>query len=149
MTLVTFKKPANGEVRKNRMFSSFPNVFDDFFTEFAGRDYAEFVPAVNVTETEKNYSVELSAPGFEKENLKIAVNEGVLSISGEHKSEKKEEKENYTRKEFSFGSFKRSFTLPENIDENNISAKYENGILRLELIKSEPEKKPAKEISVT
>ncbi len=90
-----------------------------------------FTPAVNEKVDEKGYYLEIDLPGVKKENIDISVNDGVLTVSGERKLEKKEEKENYTRIESFFGRFERSFKLPPDADLDNIEAKYENGVLKI------------------
>ena len=130
--------------------------FDDFFSRDFDLFPSNFVKtsvAVNVKEDDKQFTLEVAAPGFKKEDFSIEVNDGVLSIAGEVKSEKSEEneKEKFTRKEFSSASFKRSFTVDEeSVDAENIAAKYENGILTIDIpkkVKIEEEKK-AKTITV-
>ena len=101
------------------------------------------MPAVNVKENEKNYEIEVAAPGMKKEDFNIAVDNGILTISAESKEEKEQKEDNYTRREFSYSSFSRSFSLPQNVDEDNIKAKYENGVLYLTISKIE-ETKPHK-----
>jgi len=90
-----------------------------------------FTPAVNEKVDEKGYHLEIDLPGVKKENIEISVNDGILTISGERKLEKKEEKENYTRIESFFGRFERSFKLPSDADLDNIEAKYEDGVLKI------------------
>jgi len=90
-----------------------------------------FTPAVNEKVDEKGYYLEVDLPGVKKEDIEISVNEGVLTISGERKLEKKEEKDNYTRIESFFGRFERAFKLPSDADLDNIDAKYENGVLHI------------------
>jgi len=90
-----------------------------------------FTPAVNEKVDENGYHLEIDLPGVKKENIEISVNDGILTISGERKLERKEEKENYTRIESFFGRFERSFKLPADADSDNIEAKYENGVLKL------------------
>ncbi len=92
-------------------------------------------------ETEKDFIVEVAAPGMKKDDLKVEVKEGTLYISAETKAEKEEKEDNYMRKEFSFSSFKRSFYLPENVKEEAILANYKDGILYLTLPKLKVEKK--------
>jgi len=89
-----------------------------------------FTPVVNEKVDEKGYYLEIDLPGVKKEDIEIAVNDSILTVTGERKLEKKEEKENYTRIESFFGRFERSFKLPQDADEN-IEAKYENGVLKL------------------
>ncbi|MGB5436676.1 MAG: Hsp20/alpha crystallin family protein [Maribacter sp.] len=95
------------------------------------------VPAVNIKENEKDFELELAVPGRKKEDFQIEVNENVLTISSETKSEENVDNENFTRREFSYTSFKRAFTLPETIDEEHIKATYEDGILTFNLPKKE------------
>ena len=90
-----------------------------------------FTPAVNEKVDEKGYYLEVDLPGVKKEDIDISVNDGILTISGERKFEKKEEKENYTRIESFFGRFERSFKLPPDADLDNIEAKYEDGVLKI------------------
>jgi len=90
-----------------------------------------FTPAVNEKVDEKGYHLEIDLPGVKKENIEISVNDGILTISGERKLEKKEEKENYTRIESFFGRFERSFKLPADANLDNIEAKYEDGVLKI------------------
>ena len=95
------------------------------------------VPAVNIKENEKEYYLELFVPGRSKEDFTIEIDEAVLTISSEIKKENEEVNDNYTRKEFSISSFKRSFTLPDTIATDKIDANYEGGILKFNLPKKE------------
>jgi len=138
-----------------------PNNNRFFFDDFFGKEFSNFnpsnlvksTPAVNVKENEKEFTLEVAAPGLQKENFKVELNESVLSISAETQTEKTEgdETSKFTRKEFSYNSFKRNFTLDEEtVDAENIVAKYENGILNISIpkkVKTEEEKK-AKTISI-
>jgi HSP20 family protein len=128
-------------------------VFDEFFqnANVAERTPVKrsFVPAVNVQETEDNFQLELAVPGFEKDDIKVEVNEGVLLIAGEHKTVEANETDNYTRREFHYANFNRRFTLPETADDAQISATYTNGILTVVLPKKEEAKpQPARLIEV-
>ena len=115
------------------------NLFDDdFFPVFQNRTSS--MPAVNIREDEKNYNLELAVPGMEKKDLKIDINEDVLTISSESKQETEENKDGYKRKEFSFSSFCRSFYIPENVNRDAIEANYRDGILTVALPKQEEEK---------
>jgi HSP20 family protein len=153
MTLVKWTKPANGTARNEFFpaFAGFPGLLEDFLgNDTFKRDHAQYVPAVNIAEAADHFSIELSAPGFTKEDFKIEVENQALTISGSKKSENTEEGKTYTRKEFSFGSFKRAFTLPQTVDTDKIGAKYENGILKLTISKREEAKaKPAREIKIS
>ena len=107
------------------------------------------LPAVNVKESEKNYEIDVVAPGRSKKEFNISAENGVLTISSEMKEEKEEKEKDYTRKEFSYSSFSRSFVLPENANEDDIKANYAEGILKLEVAKkniSQPKIKKAIEV---
>jgi HSP20 family protein len=126
----------------------FPSLFNDFFTPFtdwfdggglAGREMN--IPAVNITEQKDDYLVSLAAPGLKKDDFHIDVDGNMLTISCE-KEENKEEKDiRYNRREYSYSSFERSFTLPDEVNKDKIDAKYEDGILKLVLPKKEEAKK--------
>jgi HSP20 family protein len=138
MTLVKWKKPANGFVRRDLMMPSLENLLSNFFNDdLMTGDNAGYVPKVNITENDNKYSIEVSAPGFEKKDFNVRIEDGVLTVSGEHTTEKNEENKNFVRREFNHGSFSRSFNLIDLIDEEKVDAKYENGILKLELPKNE------------
>lgn len=134
----------------------FPSVFNDFFKPW--NDWFDSglsekimnIPAVNITDEKDDYLVSLAAPGLKKDDFKIDLEGNMLTISCE-KEEKKEEKEDkYTRKEYNYSSFQRSFTVPEEVKQDKIEAKYEDGILKLVLPKKEEARKMAisKHISV-
>jgi len=111
---------------------------DDFFPVFPSNSGS--MPAVNIREDEKKFVLELAVPGMDKKDLKIDVNEDVLTISSEAKHESEDEKDGYKRKEFSYTSFCRSFQLPENIEKDKIEAGYKDGILSVTLPKFTEEK---------
>lgn len=129
------------------------NLLSDFFDNdrFFDSDWfkKQSVPAVNVRETEKNFEIEVAAPGLSKKDFKITVDNGVLTISSEKKEEKEQKEKDYTRKEFSYSSFSRSFTLPENVNEDDVKANYEDGLLKLNVAKrviAQPKAKKAIEV---
>ncbi|MCM4160852.1 Hsp20/alpha crystallin family protein [Antarcticibacterium flavum] len=98
------------------------------------------LPSLNVSEKEKNYEVELAAPGYAKDDFDITIDEGILTISADKNEESKEEKDTFLRREFSYNSFTRSIGLPDNIDEDQeIKASYKDGVLKLVLAKDENE----------
>ena len=118
----------------------FPSLINDVFGPdwFGGVDKLHAsVPAVNIKEGETGFELELAVPGAKKEDFKVEIDNDVLTISSEGKTENVESKENYTRKEFSYTAFKRAFTLPESVDGSKIDATYESGILKLALPKKE------------
>ena len=147
MTYVKFnRKPF--ERNLNNLFEDlFADASDLFKNDFNQTIRDGFTP-VNVKEYEKNYSIEVIAPGFEKTDFKVNIDQNILTISVDKKDEKKDESEKQIRKEYSYRSFKRSFTLDEKIDAANIDAKYVNGVLTLNLPKKETVQPSAKEISI-
>ncbi len=141
---------------RNNQFNSlvpFVQIVDDLLTKTfhdhsGGQLFKHNTPALNVLDLEKEFKLEVAAPGLEKADFKIKVENNFLEISADKKQEITENKENYARKEFSFHSFKRMFELPENTDGENISAKYENGILSISIPKVVPINKNAKSIVI-
>lgn len=137
---------------RNPFEKSFNNLMDDLFSELPvisknGQNWNGFVP-VNIQETDNSYSVEVVAPGFDKADFKVNVEQDVLTVSAEKKEDVKEDGKKQIRKEYSYRSFKRSFTLDEKIDANGIEAKYVNGVLTLNLPKKAEVKTPAHEITI-
>ncbi|MDP3555960.1 MAG: Hsp20/alpha crystallin family protein [Bacteroidota bacterium] len=121
----------------------FPSIFD-FGGGLLDNTASALLPDANIIENQKDFKIELAAPGLEKKDFTVETKNGILSISAE-----KEDTKNFKRREFSYNSFNRSFTLPENCVPDKIVAKYENGILNLTLPKKEASTiKPAKQIKV-
>ena len=131
---------------------SFNSLLDDFFNEMPvkwGKDWnGNYGPAVNIHETEEAFHLEMNAPGRNKEDFKISVDQDVLTISFEKKMESENSNYKTIRREFSFETFKRSFNLGEEINAGDIQAKYENGVLKLLLPKKPVVKESVKEISI-
>ena len=125
-------------LKRNYGFA-FPALLDEFLKpDFAGMQQLGMkIPAVNIKETDTSFSIELAAPGKNKEDFNIEIDHNVLTISSENKSEKEEIDGKYTRREFSYSSFRRAFTLPDTVNTENINAAYENGVLRIALPKRE------------
>jgi HSP20 family protein len=106
-------------------------------------------PAVNVSENENEYDVELVVPGFKKEDIKIKVDDDLLTISAESKTESEEEKKReYTRREYSYSAFTRSFHLPDNAKHDSIDAHFEDGVLKIKIPKSQSQVKVSKEVPI-
>lgn len=120
--------------------TSFSNLIDRFFNESLSRSGGSaysFVPRVDIWEEEKAFEIHVAVPGVTKEDFKIEVNDHVLTVSGERKFSKERKEQAYQSVETQYGAFKRTFTLPENVDEGNISARYVNGILEVTVPKDE------------
>ena len=142
--------------RRNENY--FPSFIDRFFNnELMDWGTSNFsrtntsLPAVNVKETDDDYFIEVAAPGMTKKDFSINFQNNILTISSEKQEEKKDDDDNYTRREFSYQSFQRSFTVPGNdVDSDKISASYNDGILNIKLPKREEVKpKPAREIKIS
>lgn len=122
---------------------------DDFFDKRWLPTFEMTTPSVNVIETNDAYGLEVAAPGMKKEDFKVEIKEGCLVISAEAKTENAEKDENYTRKEFNYQAFTRSFWLPENVKADEIKANYADGILKIMVPKVKIEKEePAKLVKI-
>src|SRR4051812_38666821 len=127
---------------------SIPALFDDLFSRelfnWGNNNYSSTsttIPSVNIRETADAYEVEMAAPGMSKQDFKVELDGNVLTISSSKEKNFEDKQQNYTRREFSYESFRRSFELPRNVvDEQNINARYENGVLHLTIPKREEAK---------
>jgi HSP20 family protein len=144
MTLVKFgKEPKNNLI--NPFFNDVYSILNDSFLN----ERAAFrTPAVNIAETDAQFEIELAIPGLSKEDIKINLDKNVLSVSADKKTETVDENKKFTKREYSFNSFSRSFTLPESADYSKIEADYVNGILKLTIAKKEEAKFQTREIAV-
>ena len=130
----------------------FPSLLDEFFgsdTPFLGLSNRSHVPSVNISETDTNFELALAAPGKTRKDFNVELDDHVLTISSESKHEDESKTDQYTRREFRYDNFQRSFRLPETVDTAGIKAKYDNGILTISLPKHEeaiPE--PKKQIEI-
>jgi len=144
-------------IKRKANYPAWPNFLNDFFDrdwlDWTSRHFSETnttLPAVNVKESDDEYTLEMAAPGFEKKDFKIELSHDLLTISSEKKVDKEtKEDQQFTRREFSYQSFSRSFSLPETVDSDKISAKYEKGILKVSIPKKEESKsKSVKTIAI-
>lgn len=140
-----------------RFSNQLPSLFDRFLEndlfDWSNRNFSKTnttLPSVNIKEDDEGFEVEVSAPGFDKKDFNIELNNSMLTISSEKKVEDEtKEGQQFTRREFSYQSFSRSFNLPETVEHEKIEAKYENGILRLSIPKKEEAKpRPSKQIEI-
>jgi HSP20 family protein len=143
MTVVRYKNRLNGE-------SAFNNLLSDFFAPMPSlyRDEVRHTAPVNIRETEKEYLLDVVAPGLKKEDFQISLEKNLLTISVEKKEEPVNEGEKLIRSEYKHSAFKRSFTITEKVDAEAISAQYVNGVLTLNLPKKEEVKPATKQISI-
>ena len=144
MTLVKFNNDRN-----NVLMPGFNDVFDSLFNDtfFSDRMVAR-VPAVNISESENNYHVELAAPGLKKEDFKLNLERNQLSVSVEQSAEQQHAQKNYSKREYSYNSFVRSFTLPESADHGQIEANYVDGVLKIDIAKREEAKAVRRQIEI-
>ncbi|MAB48142.1 MULTISPECIES: Hsp20/alpha crystallin family protein [Winogradskyella] len=141
---------------RQRLFPSWTNEglknflsSDDFFNnDFFEED--SLMPAMNVKEHDDDFEIEFAAPGFNKKDFEVTIDDNILNVCGEKKHEAEEKEEDFTRKEFSYNSFKRSMTLPKSVNtDQEVKATYKNGILKLNLLKKEEAKaKQPKKVEV-
>jgi len=148
MTLVKF---SNGN-KSQSLSPLFNDVFESFFNtdSYVSDRLVTRVPAVNIAESENEYHIELAVPGLKKDDFKVNLEKNILSISAETKSENEESSQDkkYNRREYSYNSFVRTFTLPDSADYSNISAEYIDGILKVSVAKKEEAKIQSREISI-
>jgi len=137
--------------RNGLQYPSFPALFDDALSRelfnWGNNNYSSTrttVPSVNISENAENFEVEVAAPGMEKTDFNIRLDNNILMISSAKERQEETKQDNYTRREFSYQSFQRSFELPKNVvDDEGINARYENGLLRLTIPKKEEAKQKA------
>jgi len=142
--------------RTNGLFPSVPSFFDDFFTKDvydwsnSNKAYGASLPAVNIREDDNGFEVEVAVPGLKKEDFNIKIENDILTISSENESKPESEDNAYKRREFHYSSFKRTFTLPENlVDSDKVKANYVDGVLHVSLPKKEEAKpKPVRTIKI-
>jgi len=133
----------------------FPVFFDDFMgrdhmPDFFSNNHFKSLPAVNIIENDDDFVIEIAAPGLEKKDFNVNLENDRLTISSEMESNSEDSKERYTKKEFRYDSFKRSFTLPETVNSEKIKASHKNGILFVSIPKkAEARVKPARQIDVS
>ncbi len=146
MALVKFNEP-----RQTALAPLFNDVFESFFNDsFLSDRMISRVPAVNIAETEDEYQIELAAPGMKKEDFKVNLEKNLLSISVEKRigNTETDESRKYNRREYSYTSFVRTFTLPESADQEQINAEYTDGILKIKVAKREEARMQSREISI-
>lgn len=146
MNLIKWNPLAPGKTSLDNAVSDF---FNSSINDIFKSDFTWSQPSVNIIEEDETYQIEVAAPGLEKKDFNVEVKEGHLIISVEKakKDEKKEEDDNYTRREFNYQSFKRSFHLPDTIDSESIDGNYRNGVLTISLPKKE-EAKPKDPVTI-
>jgi HSP20 family protein len=142
MTLVKFNRN-----KENALMPGVNDIFESIFNDtFFSDRMVTRVPAVNISETADHYHIELAAPGLKKQDFKISIDHDQLSISVEQQTEQNDRK--YNKREYSYTSFVRSFTLPELADQDRIEAAYEDGVLKIDVAKKEEAKTVSRQIEL-
>lgn len=142
MKLMQYSRPRN--LLMNKRFSE---IMDEFFNEAVHTGNGSFVPGIDISETDEQFLITAEIPGVKKEDIDINLENGQLTISGERSFKEEEEGKTFHRVETKFGSFRRSFHLPDNIDKDSIDASYNNGLLDISINKTENKVKKQIEIS--
>lgn len=136
MTLIKYNQPGRDIFGKR-----FSDIMDEFFSDAVATRQNRFAPSIDISETDKQYLIDVEVPGINKEDIDLNIENNTLTVSGERKFKKEEDNKQYHRVESHYGSFSRSFTLPENVKNDSISASYNNGILHITVDKSEQQMK--------
>ncbi|MCG8374458.1 MAG: Hsp20/alpha crystallin family protein [Balneolales bacterium] len=142
MALIKYRRPNSDVFSK-----SFNDIFDEFFSNTPSYRTDSFVPSVDISETDTQFEISAELPGIKKENINVDLEKSRLTISGERKMKNEEKGKNFHRVETQYGSFTRSFYLPDTIDEDSVQAKYEDGILNITINKSNDKIKKQIEIA--
>jgi HSP20 family protein len=145
MTLVKF----NNNKTNSALLPGFNDVFESILNDtFYSDRMISRVPAVNISESDSYYHIELAVPGLKKQDFKITVDDNMLNISVEKQTEQTENGRKFNKREYSFSSFVRSFSLPEMADQEQINAAYEDGILKIDVAKKEEAKTISRQIEL-
>ncbi|WP_367277507.1 Hsp20/alpha crystallin family protein [Mucilaginibacter sp.] len=146
MALVKFNE---GKNRGSLMRPGFDDIFESVLNDtFLSDRMVSRVPAVNISETNEHYHIELAAPGLKKEDFKITLDRDVLMISAEHQSEQTGNDKKYNKCEYNYTSFVRSFTLPDSADDEGIEAEYTDGVLKINVAKREEARMASRQIEI-
>ncbi len=142
MSIIKYRKP-----NSDLLSRSFDDLFNEFFTNTPAYRRDGFMPSVDISETDTQFELSVELPGMKKEDITVDLERGRLTISGERKFENEEKGKNYHRIETQYGSFNRTFHLPDTINEDSVVAKYDNGILNITIEKSDDKVKKQIEIA--
>jgi HSP20 family protein len=145
MSLIKF----NGGTKNNAVNPGFNDIFESVFNDsFFSDRMVSRVPAVNISETQDQYVIEMAAPGLSKEDFKLHLDRNVLNVSVEQRKEQTQQDKQYSKREFSYTSFVRSFALPDSADDGKIEAQYENGMLNIHVAKKDEAKQVVRKIEI-
>ena len=141
MAITRYSKP-----NRDLFGTRFSDIIDEFFNDAVATRQSAFAPSIDISETDKQFIIEAELPGMEKKDINLNLENGRLTISGERKFEKAEDGKKFHRVETHYGSFTRSFQLPDNVDDNSVNATYKDGVLNVTIYKSE--QKAGKKIQI-
>ncbi|WP_432710900.1 Hsp20/alpha crystallin family protein [Pedobacter sp.] len=145
MSLIKF----NNGTKDNNLTKGFNDIFDSMFQDsFMSDRLMSKVPAVNISETVDHYHIEMAAPGLNKDDFKIKLDRNLLTVSVEQQKQNVETNKQYSKREFSYSSFVRSFALPDTADDSGIEATYKDGILNIAVAKKEEAKQVVRQIEI-
>ena len=146
MTLVKFNE---GKNRGSLVRPGFDDIFESILNDtFLSDRMVSRVPAVNISETDGHYHIELAAPGLKKADFKVNLDRDILTISAEHQTDHSENDKKYNKREYSYTSFVRSFTLPDSADDDAIEAEYADGVLKINVAKKEEARTASRQIEI-
>ncbi|MDB5158073.1 MAG: Hsp20/alpha crystallin family protein [Mucilaginibacter sp.] len=138
-----------GKNRGSLVHPGFDDIFESILNDtFLSDRMVSRVPAVNISETGGHYHLELAAPGLKKEDFKVNLDRDVLTISAEHQTKQDENDKKYNKREYSYSSFVRSFTLPDSADDDGIEAEYTDGVLKINVAKREEARTASRQIEI-
>jgi len=132
MTLIKYSRPGRNLAGKH-----FSDIMDEFFNEAIADRASSFSPSINISESENHFNIEVEIPGMKKEDININIENSVLTVSGERKDETEEKNRTFHRVETRYGSFSRTFQLPDHVNDEDIEATYADGVLKIQLGKRE------------
>jgi HSP20 family protein len=139
----------NNGPKESGLKTGFNDIFESMFNDsFLSDRLTTRVPAVNVSETEDHYEIEMAAPGLNKDDFKVKLDRNLLTVSVEQQKQQEENNKQYNKREFSYSSFVRSFALPETADDASIEARYADGILHISVAKKEEAKQVSRQIEI-
>ena len=146
MTLVKFN---NGNKTTSSVLPALTDLFEPFFNDaFLSDKMVTRIPAVNISETHNDYLIELAAPGLKKDDFQLKLDRNMLMISVEQQNDRQNENGKFSKREFSYSSFVRSFALPDSADDSQIDAEYNDGILKIHIAKKEEAKSISRTINI-
>jgi HSP20 family protein len=129
--------PASGTPSLKAVPKRVDNFFEQSLDDFFKLPKNALIPAVNIKQSDKNYALKIAAPGLKKKDFKVVINDGILTISAEKENQKEDSNKKFTRREYSYNAFSRSFALPSELQAKTVKTRYKNGILTVNIPKKD------------